>query len=245
MATVPSARTAPSARTVAPYLGSLLVSSLIDGVLRHRLFMDLLQAPPMASGMGAMGLGAVGTLYRLCLGGFWLWFGAWILPGLLRGHTPSRRVLRWFGLLATLQFVVNAVAINLALVFAHVGSYTLLMEGIGLYVVIGLIFVFWYWYFDYPLRGQSLGAEGSTASGIPPGVLFPEEAVEGLAYGTNRWTPGFIDYLFFAMVASNTFGAPEGHGVLGARLKLAHMVHSLCTTAIFIVIVARAINTLI
>ena len=78
----------------------------------------------------------------------------------------------------------------------------------------------------------------------PPGVLFPEEAFEGLVHGTNHWSPGFIDYLFFAMVASNTLGAPEGHGVLGPRLKLAHLVHSLCMTGIFIVIVARAINTL-
>jgi hypothetical protein len=32
--------------------------------------------------------------------------------------------------------------------------------------------------------------------------------------------------------------------VLGPRLKVAHMLHSLCMTGIFIVIVARAINTL-
>ncbi|MBU6354110.1 MAG: hypothetical protein KGQ81_04035 [Cyanobacteria bacterium REEB498] len=228
--------TVPSARTAAPYLGSLVVSSLVDGLLRHRLFVDLDHVPRLAVGMVQLDLAALGLLYRVSLGLFWAWFVLGILPGLWRGRCPARRGLRLFGLLATLQFLVNLVVINVAIVEANVNSYELLLEAIGLYVVIGLIFVFWYWYLDYPLRDQ--------ATPIPPGLLFPEEAYEGLAFGTAGWTPGFIDYLFFAMVASNTFGAPEGHGVLGARLKLAHLVHSLFMTGIFIVIVARAINTL-
>jgi hypothetical protein len=243
--------TVPSARTAAPYLGALVGSSLIDGLLRRRLFVDLAQAPPMAVGSAYVDMAALALLYRISLGLFWAWFLLWILPGLLRGRCPARRGLQLFGLLATLQFLVNLVLINVAIVEANVNSYELLLEAIGLYVVIGLIFVFWYWYLDYPLRGQALAlraAAANTAEGnappIPPGLLFPEEAFEGLAFGTTRWTPGFIDYLFFAMVASNTFGAPEGHGVLGPRLKVAHMLHSLCMTGIFIVIVARAINTL-
>jgi len=228
--------TVPSARTAAPYLGALVVASLIDGLLRHRLFVDLAHVPRLAVGLVQLDVAALALLYRVSLGLFWAWFVLVILPGLWRGRCPARRGLRLFGLLATLQFLVNLVVINVAIVAADVNSYELLLEAIGLYLVIGLIFVFWYWYLDYPLRDR--------ASPIPPGVLFPEEAFEGLAYGTNRWSPGFIDYLFFAMVASNTFGAPEGHGVLGPRLKLAHLVHSLCMTGIFIVIVARAINTL-
>ena len=245
--------TVPSARTAAPYLGALVGSSLIDGLLRRRLFVDLAQAPPMAVGSAHVDMAALALLYRISLGLFWAWFLLWILPGLLRGRCPARRGLRLLGLLATLQFLVNLVLINVAIVVAKVNSYELLLEAIGLYVVIGLIFVFWYWYLDYPLRGQAqalamraapANTAESNAPPIPPGLLFPEEAFEGLAFGTTRWTPGFIDYLFFAMVASNTFGAPEGHGVLGPRLKVAHMLHSLCMTGIFIVIVARAINTL-
>ncbi len=243
--------TVPSARTAAPYLGALVGSSLIDGLLRRRLFVDLAQAPPMAVGSAHVDMAALALLYRISLGLFWAWFLLWILPGLLRGRCPARRGLRLLGLLATLQFLVNLVLINVAIVEANVNSYELLLEAIGLYVVIGLIFVFWYWYLDYPLRGQAISLRAaaantaeSNAPPIPPGLLFPEEAFEGLAFGTTRWTPGFIDYLFFAMVASNTFGAPEGHGVLGPRLKVAHMLHSLCMTGIFIVIVARAINTL-
>jgi len=253
--------TVPSARTAAPYLGSLLGSSLIDLLLRHRLVDDLLQAPRMAAGLVHLDVAALVLLYRLCYGLFWGWFLVGLLPGLLRGRCPARRSLRLFGLLATLQFLVNLVLINVAIVVADVHSYELLLEALGLYLAIGLIFVFWYWYLDYPLREQALaqrplggrssdatppGAQhaGIQISPLPPGLLFPEEAYEGLAFGTTGWTPGFIDYLFFAMVASNTFGAPEGHGVLGARLKLAHLVHSLFMTGIFIVIVARAINTL-
>jgi hypothetical protein len=245
--------TVPSARTAAPYLGALVGSSLIDGVLRHQFYVDLSLAPRMAGGLAHFDLAVLALFYRISLGLFWAWFLLVILPGLLRGRCPARRGLRLFGLLATLQFLVNLVLINVAIVVAKVNSYELLLEAIGLYVVIGLIFVFWYWYLDYPLRGQAqalaMRAPGANPDGaklppIPPGVLFPEEAFEGLSFGTTRWTPGFIDYLFFAMVASNTFGAPEGHGVLGPRLKVAHMLHSLCMTGIFIVIVARAINTL-
>ena len=245
--------TVPSARTAAPYLLALVGSSLIDGLLRHRLFVDLSHAPRMAVGLAHVDLAALALSYRISLGLFWAWFLLVILPGMLRGRCPARRGLRLFGLLATLQFLVNLVLINVAIVVAKVNSYELLLEAIGLYVVIGLIFVFWYWYLDYPLRGQAqamaMRAPGANPDGaklppVPPGVLFPEEAFEGLSFGTTCWTPGFIDYLFFAMVASNTFGAPEGHGVLGPRLKVAHMLHSLCMTGIFIVIVARAINTL-
>ena len=245
-----SARTmsaVPPPRSVAPYIGSLLLSSLIDLLLRHRLFFDLSRAPALAGAAAGFDVAAIALSYRLALAVFWLFFFGKILPAVLRGMAPSRGALRIFGVLATIQFLVNLLAINVAIVVADVNSYELLSEAIALYFVIGLIFVYWYWFLDYPLRGKALllaDSGGKDQVKIPPGVLFPEESFEEFSFGTNRWTPGFVDYLFFAMVAGNTFGAPEGHAVLGSSLKVAHMVHSLCMTGIFIVIVARAINTI-
>ena len=247
LSTARSMSAVPPPRTVAPYVGALLVSSLIDLLLRHRLFFDLVHASKLTGATAAFDLAAIALIYRLALAAFWLFFVVKIVPELLCRKSPSRAVLRLFGVLATLQFLTNLLAINVAIVVANVNSYELLLEAIALYFVIGLVFVYWYWYLDYPLRGKALqlsDGDQKSSLNIPPGVLFPEESFEEFAFGTNRWTPGFVDYLFFAMVAGNTFGAPEGHAVLGSRLKLAHLVHTLCMTGIFIVIVARAINTL-
>ena len=62
--------------------------------------------------------------------------------------------------------------------------------------------------------------------------------------GTGVWVPELVDYGFFPLISGNTFGAPEGHGVIGARLKWTQVVHTLRMILVFIVIVARAINTL-
>jgi hypothetical protein len=62
--------------------------------------------------------------------------------------------------------------------------------------------------------------------------------------GTGVWVPELVDYGFFPLISGNTFGAPEGHGVIGARLKGTQVVHALRIIFVFIVIVARAINTL-
>ena len=94
--------TVPSARTAAPYLGALVGSSLIDGVLRHQFYVDLSLAPRMAGGLAHFDLAVLALFYRISLGLFWAWFLLVILPGLLRGRCPARRGLRLFGLLATL-----------------------------------------------------------------------------------------------------------------------------------------------
>ena len=48
----------------------------------------------------------------------------------------------------------------------------------------------------------------------------------------------------FTILSSNCFGAPEGHSLVGAPIKRLHMLHSLAMLSVFIVILARAINTL-
>jgi len=60
----------PSARTAAPFLGALVVASLIDGLLRHRLFVDLAHVPVLAMGQLQLDLSALVLLYRISLGLF-------------------------------------------------------------------------------------------------------------------------------------------------------------------------------
>jgi vacuolar-type H+-ATPase subunit I/STV1 len=54
----------------------------------------------------------------------------------------------------------------------------------------------------------------------------------------------FMDYAYFTILSSNCFGPPEGHLLVGRPIKVLHSVHSLAMITVFIVILARAINTL-
>jgi len=236
-----------SARTAAPYLFALVLSSLIDLLLRARLVFDLDFHKAPAHPFSAHLLGFLVGGYVTILSIFFIFFLVKILPIILRGGNLDRRDTRFFGLLATMQLASNLFAINLAIYLVDIASYELLVESLALYFSINLIFLFWYWFLDYPLRHQRLmvvGADGKDAIGIPLGILFPEEALERDLSGSDVWIPGFVDYVFFTLICSNTFGSPEGHGVIGSRLKWTQVVHTICMILVFIVIVARAINTL-
>ena len=178
---------------------------------------------------------------------FLIFFFVKILPIVLRGGNLDRRDVWFIGLLATIQLASNLVAINLAIYLIDIASYELLGESFALYFSINLVFLFWYWFFDYPLRHQRLmldGIDGKDGIWIPLGILFPEEALERSVSGPGAWAPALVDYVFFTLISSNTFGCPEGHGIIGSRLKWTQIVHTICMTLVFIVIVARAINTL-
>ena len=49
-----------------------------------------------------------------------------------------------------------------------------------------------------------------------------------MASGANNWQPGLLDYFFLAMVAGINLGIAEGHSLMGSRLKVAHLFHTLC-----------------
>ena len=241
-----------SARSAAPYLFALLLSSLIDLLLRARLLFDLYLRKGFAHSFTSHSLSAQylrfsAGIYFLAMSVFLIFFFVKILPIVLRGGNLDRRDVWFIGLLATIQLASNLVAINLAIYLIDIASYELLGESFALYFSINLVFLFWYWFFDYPLRYQRLmldGIGGKDGIWIPLGILFPEEALERSVSGPGAWAPALVDYVFFTLISSNTFGCPEGHGIIGSRLKWTQIVHTICMTLVFIVIVARAINTL-
>ena len=241
-----------SARSAAPYLFALLLSSLIDLLLRARLLFDLYLRKDFSHSFTSHSLSAQylrfsAGIYFLAMSVFLVLFFVKILPIVLRGGNLDRRDVRFIGLLATIQLASNLVAINLAIYLIDIASYELFGESFALYFSINLVFLFWYWFFDYPLRHQQLmldGIDGEGGIGIPLGILFPEEALERSVSGPGVWAPALVDYVFFTLISSNTFGFPEGHGIIGSRLKWTQIVHTIYMTLVFIVIVARAINTL-
>lgn len=235
------------ARSAGPYLGGLVLSALIDLLLRARLFFDLDMRKVLEHPLYRWLLELFERFYFGVLAIFLLFFLIRILPAVLGNQTLSRARMKLFGALATIQLLANLAAVNMAIFLVDIASYELLIESLALYASINLIFLFWYWFFDYPLRSQRLvavGMAGNRGRGIPLGILFPEEALELDIDGSDFWTPKFVDYVFFTLVSSNTLGSPEGHGVIGDRLKWTQIVHTICMTLVFIVMVARAINTL-
>ena len=164
------------------------------------------------------------------------------LPSLRQQRPVRRRLLRMLGVVASLQLVTNIISVNITIYRLHIDSYELLAESLALYLAINLVFVFWYWYWDYPLRNLSIN--DSKNSFIPQGILFPEEQIEAHLLKTDSWLPGPTDYLYFTILSSNCFGSPEGHMLIGNRLKKLQIIHTLFMIFVFIVIVARAINTI-
>ena len=60
---------------------------------------------------------------------------------------------------------------------------------------------------------------------------------------TRAWSPGFLDYLFFAFNTSTAF-SPTDTAVLSRRAKVLMMVQALLSLLILAVLVRRAVNTL-
>lgn len=164
------------------------------------------------------------------------------LPSLRRQQPTRRRLMRFLGLVASFQLVTNIVSVNITIYRLHIDSYELLAESLALYMAINLVFVFWYWYWDYPLKNNLINSRGAIY--LPQGILFPEEQIEDRVLKSDNWLPGPIDYLYFTILSSNCFGSPEGHMLVGNRLKTLQIIHTLFMILVFIIIVARAINTL-
>jgi hypothetical protein len=171
------------------------------------------------------------------------------LPGLLRSNSPqSHTRLRLLGVLVTALALVNLVSEGLAIYRLNLNSYSLLFESVYLYFSITLIFLFWYWYVDHPPRNLTAADPLFTLQdqleSSAYGILFPEEMIDRETRSSVKWQPGFIDYCYFTILSSNCFGPPEGHALVGAPIKKLHVMHSLSMISVFIIILARAINTL-
>jgi hypothetical protein len=225
-------------------VSALLASVLIGAQIRRQLLLHLLQRHGAlvpwqeACRYGLMVLYAVSLLMFL---GFLL--GRY-LPRLRSGRTCSRGLLALLGGLATAELLTNLLSLNLGIVRLGIDSYALLFEALLLYLSLNFNFVFWYWFFDHPLRLSVSSDDSITEVRLPLGILFPEEAIENQRFHSSKWIPRPIDYFYFTVLSSNCFAAPEGHLLIGDRLKILQLVHSFSMILVLIVILARAINTL-
>jgi hypothetical protein len=233
---------------VRPYLLVLLVSVGLNALLRLRILEHYLIDRYSKNWMLDWARNGLMVLFAVLLLLF-CWVLLRRLPGLLRSNSPQLHTrLRLLGVLVTALALVNLVSEGLAIYRLHLNSYSLLFESIYLYFSITLIFLFWYWYVDHPPRELTamdpLFALGGQIDGSAYGILFPEEMMGRDGGSSVKWKPGFIDYCYFTILSSNCFGPPEGHSLVGAPIKKLHVMHSLSMISVFIIILARAINTL-
>ena len=225
-----------------PYAWTLVGSALINLLLRAQIFYYYLTQRykfdiVINSIRDALQIAYLG----LFLSFLYLFFCRW-LPNMRRQRPIRRGLMRALGVVASLLLVTNMISVNITIYRLHIDSYKLLMESLALYLAINLVFVFWYWYSDYPLKNNLI--DSGSDSYISQGILFPEEQMEARVLKTDNWLPGPVDYYYFTILSSNCFGSPEGHMLIGNRLKTIQIIHTLFMIFVFIIIVARAINTL-
>ncbi|MEB3208825.1 MAG: hypothetical protein VKK63_07900 [Synechococcus sp.] len=241
--TYPTPRDAASLR---PFLIALVAAVLLNLGLRLRILEHVLRAhqnSPWLIGVIQRGLLVV---FAALLVAFWWLLLVRVLPEFRRGRAPSRRQLECLVWLASCMAATNLLSESIAIYRLNLSSYTLLMDALMLYLGISLIFLFWYWFIDNPPRHLGALWEQSVSDALttPYGIVFPEETLERDVLRSDHWQPEFMDYAYFTILSSNCFGPPEGHLLVGRPIKVLHSVHSLAMITVFIVILARAINTL-
>mgnify|MGYP003337334260 CR=1 len=148
-------------------------------------------------------------------------------------HRASRRSLLIFGLYSTLYFLLNLLTVTYGIFAFKVQSLFLLLITSCTYVSMNIIFLFWYWYVDYPSQVRHL-----SHSHLPTELVFPTEN------SSPNQLPSFIDYLYFTILSSNTLGPPENHSASGEKAKLLLLTHSTIMLILLVVFISRAINTL-
>ena len=214
-----------------PYLVALVVAPLINlaiSINSFHHFHTLSQQPLPINHW-------IFSLSEFVLGGILLLFTINLLRTVLLGHHQIRTTLLAFGVLSTLDLLLNLVTITTAIYSFKLGSFYLLLIALGLYCFLNLIFLFWYWFIDYPGQVRHLHHPDHLCQ-----IIFPREA----ASANGHWLPGCLDYVYFTVMTSNTLGPPENHSPVGRRVKLLQLLHSTLMLVLLVIVISRAVNTL-
>lgn len=145
-----------------------------------------------------------------------------------------RKSLFAFGLISTFYLIINLFTVSYGIFKFKVESFFLLGVSICMYISLNIIFMFWYWFIDYPSQVQKLHHPESI-----PEICFPHHS-----HHPNGWLPDLFSYLYFAVLTSNTLGPPEDHSPVGQSARVVVLLHSSLMLVVLVIFVSRAINTL-
>jgi hypothetical protein len=105
-----------------------------------------------------------------------------------------------------------------------------------------LVFASWYWRLD----GGGPNVRDKQPFHVDGAFLFPQLTMDKTLrkqMGEDRWSPGFVDYLFLAFNTSTAF-SPTDVPVLTRWAKVLMMVQSLISLSTLALLAARAVNIL-
>lgn len=153
----------------------------------------------------------------------------------MKSQRRIRHTLFFFGLFSSLYLITNLISIAYGIFAYRIQSGFLLAISFGIYVSVNIIFLFWYWYVDYPGQIRRIKHPES-----PVQIAFPASG----APGKDGSLPNAIDYLYLTIMVSNTLGPPENHCASGTKAKLIQIIHSTIMMVLLVIFISRAINTL-
>jgi hypothetical protein len=186
---------------------------------------------------------------NLSLGPSWLVIavlGLLLIPAIWAHQRGSQLLNQTIGYILS-SVVTLDMAWSLALLVAALPSHkeqpqVLLRSAAALWVTNILVFATWYWRLDAggPRAREMRDVHTDGA------FLFPQMTLDPKAkrtMGEDRWSPGFVDYLFLAFNTSTAF-SPTDAPVLSQWAKILMMIQSIISFATVALLAARAVNIL-
>lgn len=162
-------------------------------------------------------------------------------------HRTGRIGLNTILAYSTLVVITAAVLSSLILLILRLPSHKdtpveLLRAAAALWVANILVFASWYWRLDGggPNERDKRGVHTDGAFLFPQMMMDPERRRE---MGEDKWSPGFVDYLFLAFNTSTAF-SPTDVPVLSRWAKAMMIVQSLISLGTVVLLAARAVNIL-
>jgi hypothetical protein len=215
----------------APYLVALTIAPLINLSISIDIFNNFNRVSKFQLPI----VNWIASLSEFMLGGILVLLAINLLRTFFLGHHHIRKTLLAFGILSTLYWLLNIITVTVGIHSFNAGSFFLLKIATGLYCSLNMIFLFWYWFIDYPGQVRHLHVPDH-----PCEIVFPTES----AMVEPRRPPGFLDYLYLTVMTSNTLGPPENHSPSGARVKGLQLLHSSMMLVLLGIVISRAVNTL-
>ena len=158
-----------------------------------------------------------------------------------RGRDTTNRVLGHLVTAIVTADMISSLALLIAAIPAHKEApQDMLRSAATLWIANILVFASWYWRLDAggPRERERRGVHTDGAFLFPQMTLDQQSKVE---MGEDRWSPGFVDYLFLAFNTSTAF-SPTDCPVLSRWAKALMMVQSLISFTTVVLLAARAVN---
>jgi hypothetical protein len=202
----------------------------------------------------ALAMLSIGGLYyalppQLSVGPNWLVLvlvAVLTIPAVVSNCMGNWRLAQSLGYAAS-TVVTLSVVISLGLLISRLPAHRetpleLLRAASALWVCNLLVFACWYWRLDAggPYQRDLRRSHTDGAFLFPQMVLDPELRAE---MGEDRWSPGFVDYLFLAFNTSTAF-SPTDVPVLSRWAKILMMLQAIISLATIAILAARAVNIL-